>query len=117
MVRQTTESFAQGTAYIESATGDGRLLKIGFQNEYLLAQIKRSVQAIVPDLICVLDSRTAQPIATETIRYGQQVKVMVIGAPPLLRSPEALSVLGPRAFGLEQAFTPVEMIHKERAYA
>ncbi|MEM7029793.1 MAG: DUF917 domain-containing protein [Chloroflexota bacterium] len=117
VVRQTTDSFAQGMAYIESATGDGSLLKILFQNEYLLAQIKRDIKAIVPDLICVLDSRTAQPIGTEMIRYGQQVKVMAISAPPMLRTPEALAVLGPIAFGLEQNFQPVELTDKELAYA
>ena len=39
------------------------------------------------------------PIQTEEIRYGLRVKVLVLPAHPLLVSPEALSVVGPAAFG------------------
>ncbi len=113
VIRQTTAGFAKGKAHIEAATDNGSLLEIVFQNEYLLARIKGNVKAIVPDLICVLDSRTAKPIATEMIRYGQQVKVMAISVPPMLRTPEALAVLGPQAFGFEQDFQPVESLYEE----
>jgi DUF917 family protein len=66
------------------------------------------VRGIVPDLICVLEAETAEPITTEGIRYGQRVKVMVVSTPAIMRSPEALAVFGPQAFGLEHEFTPIE---------
>jgi hypothetical protein len=62
----------------------------------------------VPDLICVLEAETAEPITTEGLRYGQRVKVMVVSTPQLMRTPEALAVFGPRAFGLEHEFVPIE---------
>ena len=30
----------------------------------------------MPDLICVLDAETAEPITTEGLRYGQRVRVL-----------------------------------------
>ncbi|MEM7342788.1 MAG: DUF917 domain-containing protein [Chloroflexota bacterium] len=113
VLRQTTTGFAKGKAFIEAATDSRRHLEVVFQNEYLLAREKDRVRAMVPDLICVLDSRTAQPIATETIRYGQQVKVMAVSAPEMLRTSEALAVFGPQVFGFKQTFCPVEQLCQE----
>jgi uncharacterized protein len=54
---------------------------------------------VVPDLICIVDEDTAEPITTELLRYGMRVAVVGIPAPDLLRTPEALAVVGPAAFG------------------
>ena len=62
----------------------------------------------MPDLICVLDSDTAEPITTEGLRYGQRVRVVGISTPDLMRTPEALAVFGPACFGLDVEFSPVE---------
>ena len=35
---------------------------------------------------------------------------MVVSTPALMRTPEALAVFGPRAFGLDYDFTPIEEI-------
>ena len=110
VLRQTTDSFAKGKAVIEAASNSWHQMEIIFQNEYLVARCKDRIKAMVPDLICVLDSRTAQPIATEMIRYGQQVKVMAVSVPEILRTPEALAVFGPRAFGFNLDFYPLEML-------
>ena len=55
--------------------------------------------AIVPDLICVLDQESAEPITTERLRYGQRVRVLGISTPDLMRTPEALATFGPVAQG------------------
>jgi hypothetical protein len=42
------------------------------------------------------------------LRYGQRVAVIALPCHPLLRTPEALAVVGPRAFGLENVqFQPL----------
>ena len=105
--RRTTEGFAKGNARIDSTNGSGTL-ELTFQNEHLIALHDGEVRGIVPDLICVLESETAEPITTESIRYGQRVKVMVVSTPAIMRTPEALEVFGPRAFGLDYDFTPIE---------
>ena len=91
VLRRTTGGFARGHATV-AALDNGSALELSFQNEHLIARVDGEVRGIVPDLICVLDAETAEPITTEAIRYGQRVKVMVVSAPPIMRTPEALAV-------------------------
>jgi hypothetical protein len=108
--RRTTEGFAKGNARLESGNGDGTL-ELRFQNEHLIALHDGRLRGIVPDLICVLEADTAEPVTTEGIRYGQRVKVMVVSTPAIMRTTEALELFGPRAFGLDYEFTPIEELH------
>jgi uncharacterized protein len=109
VMRRTVDGFARGSAWV-APFDDGPRLELSFQNEHLVARIGDRVRAIVPDLICVLDAETAEPITTEALRYGQRVRVFAISTPAVMRSPEALAVFGPAAFGLEDAYQPVESI-------
>ena len=110
LARTTTRGFAIGHAAIDGiGTWRGRMT-ITFQNENLVARHEGEVRAIVPDLICVLDADTAEPITTERLRYGQRVRVIGISAPPIMRTPEALAVFGPGAFGLDEPFRPLESL-------
>ncbi|MFD9888145.1 DUF917 domain-containing protein [Amycolatopsis sp. NPDC059027] len=105
--RRTTGGFARGSAVIESFVDDS-VLELSFQNEHLVARVDGRVRVIVPDLITVLNAETAEPITTEALRYGLRVTVFAIAAPPIMRTPEALAVFGPRAFGIDADFAPVE---------
>jgi DUF917 family protein len=109
VLRRTVDGFARGNAWI-APFEDGPRLELTFQNEHLVARIGDRVRAIVPDLICVLDAETAEPITTEHLRYGQRVRVFAISTPAVMRSPEALAVFGPAAFGLEDGYEPVETL-------
>lgn len=103
--RRTSEGFAKGTVRILELEPDrGREpeeMRIEFQNENLIAQAGDRVLAMTPDLICILDAETAEPITTEELRYGQRVKVMGVRVPAIMRTPEALKVWGPEYFGFE----------------
>ena len=109
--RRTTEGFARGTVRIreldETATSEPAHMDIEFQNENLIAQVNGEVLSVVPDLICILDAETAEPITTEDLRYGQRVRVMAVTVPPIMRTPEALAVWGPRTFGFDVDYTPM----------
>lgn len=111
--RRTSEGFAKGGIRVEPlGTDDGQdgdRLEIEFQNENLIARTRNRVLAVVPDLICVLDAETAEPITTEELRYGQRVKVMAVSVPEIMRTPAALAVWGPRHFGYDIDFVPVEL--------
>ena len=63
---------------------------------------------VVPDLISVLDTETAEPLTAEMLAYGQRVRVIGYSAAPVMRRPECLKVFGPRMFGLDEDFVPVE---------
>lgn len=111
LLRETLGGFSLGRLVVEG-TGDcaGRQLSLQFQNEHLVAREGDRVLCIVPDLIAVLDASTAEPITTEGLKYGQRVAVVGISAAPIMRTPEALAVFGPQAFGLADPFTPLERL-------
>jgi DUF917 family protein len=108
--RRTTEGFAKGVARIAPTDGRDEELEIRFQNENLIALRNGELVAIVPDLICVVESESAEPITTEGLRYGQRVRVLGISTPDMMRTPDALAAFGPAAFGLDETFAPVETL-------
>jgi uncharacterized protein len=109
--RRTAEGFAKGTVRIRELDGESddepRTLDIDFQNENLIARAGDQILSVVPDLICILDIETAEPITTEELRYGQRVKVMAVTVPAIMRTPEALRVWGPRTFGFDVDYAPM----------
>ena len=85
-------------------------MEIIFQNENLIAKVDGVTKAIVPDLVCVVDRESGEPVTTETLRYGQRVKVLGVSCAPIMRTPKALDVFGPRNFGFDEDFVPIEDI-------
>lgn len=103
--RRTTGGFARGELVAEGL-GDyrGEWLHIAFQNENLVAwrggrETRDTVVACVPDLICSLETETGEPITTEQLRYGLRITMLAIPCSDKLRTPQALKVVGPAAFG------------------
>ncbi len=94
---------------LNSASTAPRQLEIEIQNENLIARTSDGeILAMVPDLICVLDSESGEPITTEDLRYGQRVTVMAVSVPEIMRTPEALAVWGPRHFGYDIEYRRIE---------
>jgi DUF917 family protein len=108
-VRRGTEGgFARGDAVLEGLDAHLRArMDISFQNENLVARRDGDVVASVPDLICVLDTDTGEPVTTETLRYGLRVSVIVAPCDPRWRSPEGLALAGPGYFGYDHEYVPV----------
>ena len=101
--RRLLGGFARGVLQLEGSGLDaGRALRIDFQNENLIARTDDGeILAVVPDLICLVDEDSAEPITTEIVRYGLRVVVLGIPAPEMLKTQEALRVIGPEAFGYD----------------
>lgn len=110
--RETRDGFAIGQVRLEGLGNWRSDMHIEIQNENLIARVDGKVRAIVPDLICILDSETAEPITTEKLRYGQRVTVMVVSVPKMMRTDEALQVFGPKSFGLNEPFTSIETLQE-----
>ncbi|MBL8134439.1 MAG: DUF917 domain-containing protein [Anaerolineae bacterium] len=104
--RRTTRGFARGALTIEGFGSRDRLF-IEFQNEFLIARLNGEVVITVPDLISIVTEDTGEPISTEVLRYGMRVAVLGIPAAQGLKTPKALAVVGPRAFGYEVDFHPL----------
>ena len=108
--RETRGGFSVGRAVIDGFANGGRL-EIDFKNENLLASQDGVIRALVPDIITILDRETAETIVTERLKYGQRVKVVGASVPAALRTPEALAVLGPAAFGFAGPYRPIETLN------
>lgn len=112
--RRTESGFARGTAHLAGLEQDaGSGFELRFQNENLVALRDGQVAASVPDLICVLDTETGEPVTTEDLRYGFRVTVIAAPCDPRWRTPAGLRLAGPRYFGYDFDYLPLE----ERATA
>ncbi len=108
--RRLVGGFARGELSVEGmGQHAGQTLNIDFQNENLIARTgEGEILAVVPDLICIVDAETAEPITTELLRYGLRIEVIGIPAPEALKSEAAMRYVGPAAFGYHDVeFVPL----------
>jgi DUF917 family protein len=84
------------------------VLELRFQNENLAALRDGEIVVSVPDLITVLDAETGEPITTEELRYGFRVTVIATPCDDRWRTPAGLELAGPRYFGYDIDYVPVE---------
>jgi uncharacterized protein len=114
--RRTTGGFARGSALIDGLGDDaGRSLRLEIQNENLVALEDGRVLASVPDIITVLDDESGAAITTERLRYGQRVSVISLPCHEIWRSENGIATAGPRAFGYEFDYRPVEELNAASA--
>ena len=107
--RRTEKGFAKAVARMDGVDAyAGSKLELLTQNEHLVAIHDGTVVVSVPDLIIVLDSETGLPITTEELRYGYRVTVIGAPSPVPWRTPAGLEIVGPRYFGYDFDFVPVE---------
>lgn len=111
VLRRTTGGFVRGEVVIQGVDAcRDHTLQVSFQNENLAAILDGRVVASVPDLLIVLDAETGLPVTTEMLRYG--IRVVVVGLPCAAqwRTPEGLAVVGPRYFGYDIDYVPIEQM-------
>jgi DUF917 family protein len=105
--RRTLAGFSRGEATLDGlGLWTGHSLRLDFQNEFLVATRDEEVVVTTPDLICMVDAQTGEPVTAETLRYGQ--RLAAIGAPchERWRSPEGLKIVGPGYFGYDCRYAP-----------
>eukprot|EP01083_Nonionella_stella_P317329 1154758_1 len=111
--RENDGGFNRGTVKLQKIQTDNQYIEsesinIDIQNENYLIRNDDNVLITVPDLIVMFDD-DYRAIATEELRYGLRVTVMVFPAHPLLKTETALSVVGPAAFGYQDVqYLPIE---------
>jgi DUF917 family protein len=89
----------------------GSEARIAIQNENLVLWIDGVPSIMVPDLIMNVELDTGEPITTEMLRYGQRVAVIGMPVHGLMRTPAALEVVGPHAFGYpELTYVPLDTV-------
>ena len=93
---------------------EGQEATLQYQNEFLMAQSGDRVLASTPDLICTVDMETGEPITAEQVRYGLRVAVLGLPCVPEWRTAAAIDLVGPRAFGYDIDYQPVEQLTMDR---
>jgi DUF917 family protein len=107
--RRTEGGFSRAQTRVEGLGPDaGETLTLYSQNEFLLARRGDEVAASTPDLIMALDTETGEPVTTEGMRYGYRISVLATPCDPRWRSPGGLELVGPRYFGYDVDYVPIE---------
>lgn len=108
-VFEIKEGFTYGDIIITGKGAfEGQTGNIWFKNENIMAWINGEVAITAPDLICVLESKTGEPITNPNCKYGMDVSMVGFPAPEQWRTAKGLEVLGPRYFGFDVDYTPIE---------
>ena len=109
VLRETRDGFNFGKVVLEGIGEDkGSQAVVEFQNENIYAEVNGQIVATVPDLICLVDSATFVPVTTENLKYGKRVLVVALPCDPAWRTPGGLELAGPRWFGLDVDYRPLE---------
>jgi DUF917 family protein len=109
VMRRTAEGFAQGTATIDGLNAfEGHQLSLQFQNEFLIAETDDEVLATAPDLICIIENETGEPVTTEELKYGYRVDVLGLKCADPWRTEEGIELGGPPFFGYDVEYVHIE---------
>lgn len=87
----------------------GSRARVVFKNENHLFYRDDRLVVSSPDLIMNMDAESGEPLRNEDIEVGH--RIVLLGAPcdPLMRTEPALKYLGPRHFGADQDYVPIEI--------
>ena len=111
--RRTVGGFARGKALFKGIDEDeGRSFEVEFQNEFLVCRDDDGLLAVTPDLICALDADGGLPVTTEQLRYGLAVNMIGLACDPQWATPEGLELVGPRYFGYEHDYVPLNQMSR-----
>lgn len=97
-------SFVRGSVSLADATS-GSIVRVEMENEYLVVLRDGAAVATTPDIICLVDARTREPIPCERVRGSSEVAVLQLASAPFWTHNGLLEHVGPRAFGFP--FAPV----------
>jgi DUF917 family protein len=98
-----------GTTHIEGkGECKGRSLTVWFKNENLVTWLDDSPFVTSPDLVVVADRKTGEGITNPLVEPGQQVAVIGVRGLEAFRSLKGLDHAGPRYFGFDIDYVPIE---------
>jgi hypothetical protein len=107
--RRNERGWTMGTATLSGLDAyHGRTMTLHFQNENLAAERDGVVIATSPDLIMAMEIDSGEPIPAEEIRYGYRVAVIGLPADPHWRTEAGIALSGPRRFGYDMDYRPIE---------
>lgn len=109
--------FLKGEAVVRGlGEFSGRVLRSWIMNEHIMVWVDDKPLVMPPDIFTlVMDDGT--PITNTELREGMVVNGVAARAPSVWRTPRGLELFGPRHFGFNYDYIPVEKLVKERGLA
>lgn len=105
----TDKGYYFGTLKFEGiGSCQGNTYKVWFQNENHMAWINDKPVAMSPDIITMVHNKTAQPTTNDKIKECDEIAIMGIRRREEFNTETGIDILGPRHFGLEVDFVPIE---------
>lgn len=114
VARETRGGWDYATIRIESADPAEGVCTLELQNEFSIAYRDGDPLCMVPDMICVVHSETGEPLTGEMLTFGQRVSLIGYAAHPIFRRAKSIDVCGPRQFGIDLDFVPLERLGRGR---
>lgn len=113
--RNTMGGFNRGCVTLDGLEQfTGEEVQVFFQNENLVAQKNGKPLAMTPDLICLVDLETLNPVTTEALKYGKRVRLLALPSDSQWRTEKGIETVGPKYFGYDISYTPLEdLVRKE----
>jgi DUF917 family protein len=88
----------------------GLVFRSWIKNEHIMAFLNDKPIVMPPDLIIVMDSNG--PVTNDKVKVGEEVAVIGAPAPGIWRGEKGLELFGPRHFGFNFEYVPVEELVK-----
>ena len=106
---QDVGGFTVGETMLAGLDADqGVPYRIWFKNENLVAWRARTPELTCPDLICVLDADSGEPVTNPHAQVGQYLAVIGLPAATSWHTEEGRRVLGPRHFDFDFDCVPLD---------
>ena len=104
---ETRDGFTYGNISILGDSGfEGDTYKIWLKNENMVGRLNGEVHTTIPDLICLIDTESGEPVTNPNYFTGQQVAVVVLPAPKPFTTQKGLEAFGPGYVGLDEPYRP-----------
>jgi len=108
------EGYMFGTTYIEGkGEFKGHTFKVWFKNENHVSWLDDEPFVTSPDLVVIVDRKSGEGITNTLLDAGQEVAVIGIKGLEAFRSERGLGGAGPRYFGFDIDYVPIEERMKE----
>jgi len=106
---ESRDGYMYGTTIIQgSEAHSGHTLKVWFKNENHITYLDEKPFVTSPDLIAIIDATSGEPYTNTVVEEGMNVAVLGARADVKYRRPEGLALLGPRYFGFDLDYVPIE---------
>ena len=89
----------------------GKKLRVWYKNENLVSWLDDKPYATCPDLICIVDGKTCEGLSNfeqTGTHNSKNVRVFGITAHERWRTPKGIEVFGPKHFGFDIEYIPLE---------